>query len=80
MKYLVLLGVLLVAWMLWRNKTRGVAPPGSPKTPGTQASVPAPQDMVRCESCALHLPRLEAVAGAGGRMYCSQEHRLGAGD
>jgi len=37
----------------------------------------APGDLVRCAHCGLHLPRAEAH-GAGGRLYCSEEHaRLG---
>ena len=37
----------------------------------------APGDLVRCAHCGLHLPRAEAQ-GAGGRLYCSEEHaRLG---
>jgi uncharacterized protein len=34
---------------------------------------------VRCPVCAVHLPRADAVAGAGGTLYCSQEHRLQGG-
>ena len=34
--------------------------------------------MVSCPVCSVHLPRGDAVAGADGRLYCSQEHRLTA--
>jgi uncharacterized protein len=72
MKYLILLAILAVAYLLWRNARlqRRDAPP---KGGGPAAS---PQDMVRCPVCSLHLPRGDAVAGSDGVMYCSQEHRL----
>ena len=76
MKYLVLLVVLLVAYMVWRNNRledrRGSAPPPPGKTAG-------PQEMVRCPVCGVHLPKSDAVAGANGVLYCSHEHRLLAG-
>ncbi|WP_277402936.1 PP0621 family protein, partial [Achromobacter xylosoxidans] len=37
----------------------------------------APEAMVRCAHCGIHLPRSEALL-QGGRTWCSQEHaRLG---
>ena len=79
MKYLLLLVVLVVAYLLWRNSrlkdessSRRPAPPPAPEAGG-------PQDMVRCPVCSVHLPRSEAVVGAGGVLYCSHEHRLRAG-
>jgi len=75
MKYLVLFAVLLVAYLLWRNaridrgpgRKRGAPPPAGPL------------EMVSCAQCGVHLPRPEAIAGADGRLYCSQEHRLRGG-
>jgi uncharacterized protein len=75
MKFLVLLAILLVAYMIWRHgrvERKTQAPP--PSKP-----VGAPQDMVQCRVCSVHLPRGEAVTGADGLPYCSQEHRLSAG-
>ena len=74
MKYLLVLAVVLVAVWLWRNNRRvgrgsGAAPP--PLAP--------PQDMVRCQTCSVHLPRSDALAGPDGALYCCQEHRLRAG-
>ncbi|MDB5858971.1 MAG: hypothetical protein JWQ76_2660 [Ramlibacter sp.] len=76
MKYLLLFALLFIAYLVWRNgrlADRG----GRPR----QSQQPAaPQDMVSCPVCAVHLPRSEAVADANGVLYCSQEHRLKAGE
>ena len=75
MKYLVLVGVLLLVYFLWRSQRR------SEQVEKRQdASVPAalPMDMVRCPVCSLHLPRADALAGSDGLLYCSAEHRQGA--
>jgi uncharacterized protein len=76
MKFLVLLLVLGVAWLLWRNarvdrRKADAAPPAK----GAAADA-TPQEMIRCAACAMHLPRSEALADARGKLYCSQEHRL----
>jgi uncharacterized protein len=76
MKYLLLLAILVIAYVLWRNaRIRDARTPHShaPGRPGQ------PQDMVCCPVCSVHLPRADAVKGAGGLLYCSQEHRLRAG-
>lgn len=73
MKYLVLLAVLVIAYLVWRNgriehreaQRRG---PGAP-----------PQEMVSCNACGVHLPQPDAVRGSDGRYYCCNEHRLRAG-
>ena len=76
MKYLLLLAVLVIAYMVWRNARleRGAPPAGS--RPGPAAG---PQEMVSCPVCGLHLPKADAVAAGDGLLYCSQEHRLKAG-
>ena len=74
MKYLLVLAVVVIAYLLWRGgRTRDI---------GRQArDTPAlPQDMVRCPVCSLHLPRPDAVPGTSGRLYCSAEHRRTGGD
>jgi uncharacterized protein len=77
MKYLLLIVLVFVAYTLWRNARirddRDARPPAPPRPPGD------PQEMVSCPVCGVHLPRSEAVSGAGGRLYCSNEHRLRAG-
>ena len=76
MKYLLVLAVVLVAVWLWRNNRRveKQEPP-----PAAKAPLAAPQDMVRCPVCSVHLPRTDALAGPDGRLYCCQEHRLRTG-
>jgi uncharacterized protein len=74
MKYLVLLAVLVIAYMVWRSarlERRDAARRPPPAD--------APQEMVSCPVCGLHLPKPDAVRGADGLFYCSKEHRPGAG-
>ena len=60
-----------VYWLL--RKPQGNADRG-------QQAPPAPERMVACARCGLHVPRSESVEAAG-RHYCCQEHRrLDAGD
>jgi uncharacterized protein len=79
MKFLLLLAVLGVAYMVWRHKrleqggtNRQPAPPKPP--PGAIQ----PLEMVRCPQCGVHVPRADAVADEQGRLYCSREHREAA--
>lgn len=71
MKYLLVLAVVLVAVWLWRNNRRVE----KQQPPAARAPLPAPQDMVRCPVCSVHLPRTDALPGPDGRLYCCQEHR-----
>ena len=73
MKYLLWLLIGLFIWWAWRRST-----PTSPRqqTPATSS---APQDMVACLHCGVHLPQGDAVAGTLGP-YCSVAHRSAAGD
>ena len=73
MKYLLLLAVLVVAYLLWRNARVAARDASKPAPP------PLPQEMVRCAECGVHLPRADAVAGTNGLPYCSAEHRLRSG-
>ncbi len=73
MKYLVLFAVLYIAYLVWRNNR--VERGGS----GSRSAPPAPQPMVSCAVCGLHLPQPDAVRGGDGRFYCGQEHRLRGG-
>ncbi|MEJ7687487.1 MAG: PP0621 family protein [Variovorax sp.] len=77
MKYLLVFAVLFVAIWLWRKSRRDEMrsrPPARPATP----AVEAPQDMLRCAHCGLHLPAADAIAGPNG-IYCCAAHRQAAG-
>jgi uncharacterized protein len=78
MKYVVLLIVLVVAYSLWRNARIEKKERAAPPPPGAGAGA-APQEMVSCAVCAVHLPRGDALTGQNGLHYCSQEHRQLAG-
>ena len=72
MKFLFWLIVILFVWWAWRRaqtRDKGTPPPAAH----------APQDMVACVHCGVHLPHDEAVAGTLGP-YCSAAHRSAAGD
>lgn len=70
MKFFLVLVVILIGIWLWRSG-RQVKPPakGDSGTPAHE-----PQDMVRCDLCAVHFPKADSVAGKHG-VYCSAEHR-----
>jgi uncharacterized protein len=72
MKFLLLIGiVLLVAW-LWRgNRDEERATTTAARPTGT----PPQQEMIRCPVCSVHLPRSDALPGPDGRLYCCAEHR-----
>jgi len=74
MKYLILIVVVAVVYLLWRHARVGE----SRRDAGAAPDAPpgAPQEMVRCAVCAVHLPRGDAETDASGRLYCSTEHRL----
>ena len=74
MKYLViLLVVLAVLWFVRSNRR------DRPADPGKKRPLAAPQDMVRCPVCAVHLPRADALPGPDGRLYCCADHRRRSG-
>ncbi|RID98338.1 PP0621 family protein [Simplicispira hankyongi] len=69
MKFLVLLLVLGVAYMVWRGKRVE-----SRKAPRQSAQLPAPQEMLACARCGVHVPRSDAWL-SDGRSYCCAEHQ-----
>jgi uncharacterized protein len=71
MRYLVLLLLALAAVWLVRRAMRG------PQAAPPPADAAAPNELVSCAHCGVHLPRAEARL-AGDRVYCGDEHaRLG---
>ncbi len=70
MKYLVLLLVLLVAYFSWRNKRRHK----TTVRKGPAPQLAAPQDMLACAQCGVHVPRSDALIWRG-RSYCCAAHQ-----
>jgi uncharacterized protein len=71
MKWIVLLLVLALAfgWLMLRSRSKRAPPVERQEAPKAVAQ------MLACAHCGLHLPRNEAHLDAGGRAYCSTEHR-----
>ena len=73
MKYLLLIGVvLLLVWLLRARRRVDSKPARPPAATGK----PAPEEMVSCSHCGVHLPRREALVGGASGLYCSEAHRL----
>lgn len=71
MKFIILiLAVLALVWLI-RGARGRVAPP--PSTPSNESGK-APQPMLACRHCGVHLPRDEALPGRGG-VFCGEAHR-----
>jgi uncharacterized protein len=67
-KFLLLILVGIVVYLLWRGLSRSARPGGDPR----QAS--DSERMVGCSQCGVHLPISEAVE-VDGNYFCSDEHR-----
>lgn len=65
-KLLLILAVVLL--LLWLARPRRAGKPGD-----KAEATPQVEDMVRCEQCGVHLPRVEAVS-ARDRYFCSAQH------
>lgn len=74
-KFLLLVVLALVVYALWRGAKRvGTSDRGAASTrSGAGVASAAPERMVSCERCRVHLPVGEAVV-VEGRYYCSHEH------
>lgn len=73
MKILIfLVAVVLLLWLLRKSsRRRGESrPPPAPR----DATGGAPQPMLACAQCGVHLPRDEALPGRGG-VFCGEAHR-----
>ena len=82
LKYLLL--ALVVLWLLYspavRGRLRGQSRhkgDGGKPTKATQPAKPVQADRIEpCAHCGVHLPASEALHDIGGRVYCSEAHRL----
>ena len=68
-KYLLIVAIAAVVYALVRSQRKPPAPPRR-KPP----AVAAPQAMVACAHCGVHLPKDDAL-WKDGRGYCSRAHR-----
>ena len=82
MKYIIVLVVVVFAVWLWRTgRDRALRDRADQKAkpPAVNPKLEEPQDMVRCPVCSVHLPRIDALPGPGGQVYCCAEHSRQAG-
>lgn len=77
MKYLLLLALVGYVYYAWRKQrlTGGGQASGTGAAPGPGRRPPAPQDMVPCATCGLHLPQGESLTDGRGRHFCCAQHR-----
>lgn len=82
---LVLVAALIVFWIFLSRKKQKAArkPPPSSASESASESASArrhgPGDaeaIIPCTRCGVHLPYSEAVIGASGAPFCSEDHRL----
>ena len=89
-KFLVWVGIGLAAWVFWRfvlvgrRRVREEAArdasdeagsgPGRGRAAGGGPRIAAPEAMMQCAACGVHLPASEARF-ARGRAYCCDAHR-----
>jgi uncharacterized protein len=62
-----LIAVLALLWLLRGGASRRARPTEAPPAA-------APQPMLVCAECGVHLPRDEALPGRGG-VFCGEAHR-----
>lgn len=71
MKFIILIvAVLALVWLIRGARGRVAPPPSAP----TSEAGKAPQPMLACQHCGVHLPRDEALPGRGG-VFCGEAHR-----
>ena len=79
MKYvLVVLVIVIVLWWMWGRGERGApaARSARPEPRGRRdGGEAAPESMVRCAHCGVHLPRSDALPAPDGAVYCCAPHR-----
>lgn len=76
---LIFLLILGGIWWVRRALNRSDSPSPPPGAPTRPASGGAPERMMACAHCGIHVPESEGVRG-GGAFYCCEEHRrLGSG-
>jgi len=72
MKYLLLLALIGVIWWSWKKRNQ------LPREDVTENRDRAPEKMVVCARCGVHLPESDALT-EGGKTYCCEAHRATPG-
>lgn len=73
-KLILLLFLGFLAYLLFKGLQRAAA-----RRQGKAQPPLAPERMVACARCGVHLPESESLEGDAGGRFCSEEHRrLGA--
>ena len=70
MKYLIWIALAAIIWWVWSKRKVAELSRHSDSAPPPRA----PERMVICATCGVHLPESDALTRAG-RHYCSPEHR-----
>ncbi len=65
-KLIFLVLAVVIVWAVLKNHAKSRARSQAPRAS-------APEDMVRCAHCGVHLPRSESHA-SGGNFFCSEDH------
>ena len=65
-KLILVVLVFVLAWWILKKYRASLTRGQPPRTA-------APEDMVRCEHCGVHLPRSESHS-SGGKFFCSEDH------
>jgi uncharacterized protein len=60
MKYLLVMGLVLVVFWVWRNKREAERDAAAPRAPAPPQRETAVTEMVACDVCRVHLPKSEA--------------------
>jgi uncharacterized protein len=76
LKLLLMVAVLAVAAWFWLGRRRPPGAPPAPRAPARKAADQAPQSMLACAHCGVHLPQADALMDAAGKPYCTEAHRL----
>jgi uncharacterized protein len=69
----VIFGGLLAARLIGRQAAKQVQPRPPKRAAPLSGRQTAPESMVRCAHCGIHLPRSDAVL-MDGKTWCSKEH------
>lgn len=75
----VLIAALVVFWIFLARKKQQASRKPPPASTSAGRPRPGPDDgeaMIPCTRCGVYLPYSEAVIGATGAPFCSEDHRL----